>query len=132
MLKIEPTLPQRFPFIQHPHLMDFDKHREALHGEAQQIISYVNINPEDYVAPETAATLCREANEELVQAVHDNPDIFVAGVGMIPMNNLDAAVHIIEDIAQSDTLVGIQVFTRALGKSIADPDFRVILKHVRV
>lgn len=42
------------------------------------------------------------------------------------------AVHIIEDIAQSDTLVGIQVFTRALGKSIADPDFRVILKHVRV
>ncbi|TCD55032.1 amidohydrolase [Alloscardovia theropitheci] len=128
MLAIKPELPQMFPFINHPHLLDFDKRRAAIPKDVKQIVSYVNINPEDYTDPETAANLCVEANNELIQAVESNSDIFAAGIAMIPMNNIPAAQSIIETVSKSHTLVGIQIFTRALGKSIADPQFRDIFE----
>lgn len=128
MLAIEPTLPQRFPFIQHPHLTDITKHRDAWDGVTKQIISYVNVNPEDYVEPEQAATLCREANAELVTTIQQNSDLYVGGVAMIPMNNLTEATRIIEEVALTPELLGIQLFTRALDKSIADTDYRIIFE----
>ena len=75
MLEIEPKLPERFPFIQHPQLTDIELRRSFWDKETQQIISFVNINPEDYVSPEMAAVLCRQANAELSQVVADNSDI---------------------------------------------------------
>lgn len=128
MLAIEPKLPEMFPFIQHPLLGDLDKRRSLWDGETQQVISYVNVNPEDYVSSEAAAVLCREANQELASVVANNRDMYPAGVAMVPMNNLPEAVKIMEEVAASDELVGIQLFTRALGKSIADPEFRVIFE----
>lgn len=128
MLVIEPKLPEMFPFIQHPVLNDLDKRRSLWDGETQQIISYVNVNPEDYVSSEDAANLCREANQELAAVVANNRDIYPAGVAMIPMNNLKEAVKIMEEVAASEELVGIQLFTRALGKSIADSSYRIIFE----
>lgn len=128
MLVIEPKLPEMFPFIQHPVLSDLDKRRSLWDGETQQIISYVNVNPEDYVSSEDAANLCREANQELAAVVANNRDIYPAGVAMIPMNNLKEAVKIMEEVAASEELVGIQLFTRALGKSIADSSYRIIFE----
>ena len=55
-------------------------------------------------------------------------DRFLKGIAMLPMNNMDAAVEIIKGIPASDTLVGAQIFTRALGKSIADPEFQPVFK----
>ena len=128
MLEIEPKLPDRFPFIQHPHLSDMKLRRRFWDGETQQIISFVNINPEDYVSPEMAAVLCRQANAELTQTVAANPDIFAAGVAMIPMNNVEEAVKILQETAENPQLVGVQLFTRALGLSLADPEFHVIFE----
>lgn len=128
MLAIEPKLPELFPFIQHPLLSDLDKRRSLWDGQTQQLISYVNVNPEDYVSSEEAALLCREANQELANVVAQNRDIYPAGVAMVPMNNLEEAVKIMEEVATSEELVGIQLFTRALGKSIADPDYRIIFE----
>ncbi|BAQ24481.1 amidohydrolase family protein [Streptococcus troglodytae] len=128
MLNIEPTLPQLFPFIQHPHLTDLTKRRAAWDGKTKQIISYVNVNPEDYLAPERAPLLCQAANKELVQTIRANRDMFAAGVAMIPMNNLEAAVQILEETKACDELVGVQLFTRALGKSIADPAFHAVFE----
>ncbi|RCW17078.1 4-oxalomesaconate hydratase [Streptococcus gallolyticus] len=128
MLKIEPRLPEMFPFIQHPHLTNLDQRRLAWDGQTKQIISFVNVNPEDYVSGEKASELCHEANQEMIQTVEEHADMFAAGVAMIPMNHLDAALEILTEVAQSKTLIGVQLFTRALGKSIADSSFRVIFE----
>ena len=105
--------------------------RAAQPHDVRQIISMVNVNPEDYVDSEPAAELTRQANEELSRTVRDHPDLFSNGVAMICANNIDATVATIEQIASrrargDDTLVGIQVLTRHLGCSVADPMFRPI------
>lgn len=105
--------------------------RAAQPHDVRQIISMVNVNPEDYVDSKPAAELTRQANEELSRTVRDHPDLFSNGVAMICANNIDATVATIEQIASrrargDDTLVGIQVFTRHLGRSVADPMFRPI------
>ncbi|MBJ6745867.1 amidohydrolase [Streptococcus sp. 121] len=128
MLEINPKLPEIFPFIQHPLLTDLEQRRQLWDGETQQVISYVNVNPEDYVDPNQAAALCREANAELADLVVSQSDLYPAGVAMVPMNNLEEAVKILEEVAESEQLVGIQLFTRALGKSIADSSYRIVFE----
>ncbi|MGT2846308.1 amidohydrolase family protein [Streptococcus massiliensis] len=128
MLKIEPQLPELFPFIQHPHLQDFELRRKFWDGETKQIISYVNVNPEDYLEPDDAAKLCAFANQEMLEAVDHHSDMFLAGVAMVPMNNQEAACAIVEQVSKSTSIVAIQLFTRALGKSIADPSFRPVFE----
>lgn len=128
MLEIHPQLPEIFLFIQHPLLTDLEQRRKFWDGETRQVISYVNVNPEDYVDPAQAASLCREANAELAEVVAHQADMYVAGVAMIPMNNLEEAVKILDELVESEQLVGVQLFTRALGKSIADMSYRVIFE----
>ena len=94
----------------------------------KQIISYANINAEDYCNPEESARLCREANEELRNCVRENNDMFLYGIGMLPFNNVEASLHILDEINDAKELVGVQVFTRHLGKSIADKEYLPILK----
>lgn len=122
MLSIEPTLPQKFPFIKHPLLTAPNQRNQYLPEDVYQVISAVNVNPEDYVDPETAAQLCQVGNREIQLLVEKN-DRFLGGIAMLPMNNTLAAVKIVEDIPHNSELIGAQIFTRALGKSIADEQF---------
>jgi len=89
------------------------------------------LNPEDYFDGDIAADLCWQANEELLQIAADNADIFESAVAMVPMNNVTQALKIIdEQVAKNDKFVGIQLFTRALDKSIANPAFEAIFKRM--
>lgn len=56
--------------------------------DLKQVASFVNVNPEDYVAPTTAAQFCHQANQELAATVAEYADYFAAGVEMLPMNNI--------------------------------------------
>lgn len=124
MLKIDPNIPKDLPFINNEVLTDMKKRKEASINGVKQIISYVNVNPEDYTDPENSYILCKEANEELIQTIKDNSEIFYGGVAMIPMNNLEGTIDIIKNqVIPNKELVGIQMFTRALGKSIADSKY---------
>ena len=124
MLKIDPNIPKDLPFINNEVLTDMKKRKEASISGVKQIISYVNVNPEDYTDPENSYILCKEANEELIQTIKDNSEIFYGGVAMIPMNNLEGTIDIIKNqVIPNKELVGIQIFTRALGKSIADSKY---------
>lgn len=127
MLAIALQIPDQAPFIKNRYLTEPNLRNEFLPDDSYQIISAVNVLPEDFVGPDQAAQLCREGNEEIVDIVKDN-DRFLKGIAMLPMNNMDAAVEIIQGIPASDTLVGAQIFTRALGKSIADPEFQPVFK----
>lgn len=129
MLDLAPEIPDKFPFIKIPTLIDLKKRLATWPEQGmKQVISLANINPEDFVNPVTSAKLCNLANEELSTIVRQHPDYFQAGVGTLPMNNVPAATEILQKIAQSKTLAGAQIFTRHLGKSIADPKFAPVLK----
>ena len=125
MLEIEPQIPKTYAFFNNPTLTDMAVRRQHWDGTTRQVISLVNALPEDYVGPTEAAALCWEANEELIAMRRAHTDMFEAAVLMVPMNNMDEAVRIVrEQVAGNDDVVGVQVFTRALGLSIADAQFR--------
>ena len=130
MLQIDSNIPKDIPFINNEVLTDMNKRRELFPSGVKQIISYVNVNPEDYVDGVRAYELCKEANEELIQTIRDNADIFYGGVAMIPMNNIDGAIDIMENqVLKNKKLFGIQIFTRALGKSIAADEYLKIFEY---
>ena len=128
MLSIDANIRETYAFTNIESLRNLDIRRKLWNGKTKQIISYANINAEDYCTPEEAARLCREANEELINCVEENNDMFPYGIGMLPFNNIEESLKILDEIAASEKLIGIQVFTRHLGKSIADKEFRPILK----
>lgn len=125
MLEIDPQIPEREPFIKHPLLTTPSLRNKYLPLDTYQVISAVNVNPEDYVDGQKAAELCQAANTEIGEIVNDNPK-FMGGIAMLPMNNITAAVKIVESIKTYPYLLGAQIFTRALGKSIADSEFEPV------
>lgn len=128
MLKYDASIPQQYPFLRNQVLTDVNERiKHWPQRDLKQVVSFVNINPEDYLDPATAARLCHQANQELAATVAQYDDYFAAGVGMLPMNNIAAALQKLDDIKAADQLVGVQMFTRHLGKSIADPVFRPVL-----
>ena len=128
MLKINSDIPNIYAFTNIESLKDINVRRNLWNKKTKQIISYANINSEDFCDPELSAKLCREANEELEKCVEENNDMFPFGIGMIPLNNIKESLKILEEIKDSNKLIGIQLFTRHLGKSIADEEYRTIFK----
>ena len=131
MLEVEPAIPERYAFFANPVLQSVDERRKHWDGRTRQVISHANALPEDSVGPEEAAALCWTANEELLELVRQNRDLFEAGVLMVPMNNIDEAVRIVrEQVLADPDAVGVQIFTRALGKSIAASEFRPLFDEL--
>ena len=128
MLDINSDIPTTYAFTNIESLKDMNVRRNLWNGETKQVVSYANINAEDYCDSEISANLCKEANEELINCIRDNSDMFPYGIGMIPFNNISESLKILEEISSSEELIGIQVFTRHLGKSIADDEFKPIFK----
>ncbi|HEM3467591.1 TPA: amidohydrolase [Streptococcus suis] len=127
MLALDPALPKKMPFLQNPILQDMEK-RQALQDPAvKQIISFVNVNPEDYLEAEPALALVQETNQELLETVQAYPNQFFAGVAMLALNNIEGSLEILEDfVAKNPEIVGVQLFSRHLGLSVADQSFRPI------
>lgn len=114
------------PYLNNDILTNVEKRKTGLAPDVKQVISNVNLNPEDYVDAKTSIKLCRLANEELISMVKDN-DIFVSAVAMLPMNSVSGAIKIIEEqIVPNNELIGVQLFTRALNKPITDDEYEPI------
>lgn len=129
MLAINPNLPKDIPFINNEVLTNINARKKFKIPEVKQIISYVNVNPEDYVDADRSYELCKEANEELINTIKENEDLFYGGVAMIPMNNIDGVIDIMEhQIAPNKYLFGIQLFTRHLGKSVVNDAYLKIFE----
>ena len=127
MLTLDESIPQKFPFINIPALVDLDERIKTWPGkDVKQVLSFANINAEDFAQPTQAAELAKSGNQELAEIVAKHSEYFVSGVGMLALNNVTASCEILEEIAKSSTLVGAQIFTRHLGKSIAAPEFEPI------
>lgn len=127
MLMLDDKLPDKMPFIQNPVLTDVEMRRKQQPVGVRQVISYVNTNPEDYMAGKMAALLVEKANEELLETVTANPDLFAGAVAMLALNNIDKSIEILENfVAANQQVLGIQLFTRHLGQSVADDTFKPI------
>ncbi|MDC7955268.1 amidohydrolase family protein [Fusobacterium simiae] len=99
--------------------------------EVRQLISMININPEDYFDAEKSFELTYNANEELVKVVKENSDLFCGAVAMLPMNNIKGALKIInEQVVNNKELYGVQLFTKALNKSIASEEYLPIFEAI--
>lgn len=128
MLSVEPNIPNMFPFIKIKTLVDLDERLTKWPDQnTKQVISLANISPEDFTDSKTSAELCQSANEELSNLVDQHPGKFAGAVAILPMNNIEAACKVISSIKDDENLVGAQIFTRHLGKSIADKEFRPVL-----
>lgn len=128
MLSLEPSLPKKYPFITHPLLSDMDLRQKHFDGQTKQVISNVNVNPEDYTDPKQASLLCQQGNNEIVELVKKYPDMFYGAVAMLPLNAPEKWEDFFDDVKQTKELLGIQLFTRALGKSIADSAFEKVFE----
>lgn len=128
MLSVEPNIPNMFPFIKIKTLVDLDERLTKWPDQnTKQVISLANISPEDFTDSKTSAELCQSANEELSNLVDQHPGKFAGAVAILPMNNIEAACKVISSIKDDENLVGAQIFTCHLGKSIANKEFRPVL-----
>ncbi|MBF0777577.1 amidohydrolase family protein [Streptococcus cuniculi] len=129
MLALDPQLPDKMPFLQNPVLLDMTMRAQHQTSSVKQIISYVNVNPEDYVAADEALELVQEANQELLETLQADPEQFAGGVAMLALNHVEGSLQILEEfVAPNKEIVGIQLFSRHLGQSLAAPEFAPIFE----
>lgn len=132
--ELNPKIPQMFGTLINEPLVNVDTRRKyhSEYSDVKEIISMINFNPEDFTKDrEKTYEITRKANEELIETVKDNSDLFVGAVGMVPMNNVDGAVKIInEQVGKNKEMFGIQLFSKALGKSIASDEYLPIFEAV--
>lgn len=132
--ELNPKIPQMFGTLINEPLVNVDTRRKyhSEYSDVKEIISMINFNPEDFTKDrEKTYEITRKANEELIETVKDNSDLFVGAVGMVPMNNVDGAVKIInEQVGKNKEMFGIQLFSKTLGKSIASDEYLPIFEAV--
>ncbi|MGT2716168.1 amidohydrolase family protein [Streptococcus respiraculi] len=129
MLRLDPHLSDKMPFLQNPVLTDMKSRAQYQHKDTQQIISYVNVNPEDYVEADEALKLVQEANQELLETLQAHSEQFAGGVAMLALNHMDGSLEILEKfVTQNQNIVGVQLFSRHLGQSVAAPEFAPIFE----
>ena len=105
-------------------LTDLKSRKSTILPNHQEILSVVNLNPEDFMGPQASLQLCYQLNQELIEIVNQNSNFFPAAVAAVPMNNIEGACKLIqEQVKPSKELAGIQLFTRALNQAITVPEY---------
>lgn len=94
-----PDIMEKYAFLKIPALTDLTVCQENFPKDVKQVISNVNLNPEDFYDAQQAVDLCDEGNQELLSLVGQRPDLFAGAIAMVPMNNLKHAVKIVENLA---------------------------------
>lgn len=129
VLKYDSSIPDKYPFINIPTLTNLGERLKYWPASnIKQVISFANINAEDFTEPVRAAHLAHEGNIELADMVASHSNYFESGVGMLALNNIEKSREELEWIAKNKYLVGAQIFTRHLGKSIANKEFEPIFE----
>jgi aminocarboxymuconate-semialdehyde decarboxylase len=73
--------------------------------------------------PKTAIELAKIGNDELAELVAKYPDRFIAAIGNLPMNDMDAALGELDRIVNELNFRGIQICTDINGKALDAPEF---------
>jgi uncharacterized protein len=65
MLEIAPNALDHNQWMKNPMLSNIEKRIAAIEPGHQEILSIVNLNPEDFTDPDRSLELCNQANDEL-------------------------------------------------------------------
>jgi aminocarboxymuconate-semialdehyde decarboxylase len=85
---------------------------------------------ETMVSPKDAIELSRIANDEMAELVEKYPDKFVAAVGCLPLNDIDASVKEAERAITKLGFKGVQIFSNINGETLDLPKFRPLYKKM--
>ncbi len=108
-----------------PALTDLES-RFAIMDKHEDIVQVLNITVpfiERVVEPKVAIELAKIGNDELAELVEKYPDRFVAAIGNLPMNDIDAALDELDRIVNELNFKGIQICTDINGKPLDAPEF---------
>lgn len=78
---------------------------------------------EKVAEPKDAVELAQIGNDEMAELVEKYPDRFVAAIGSLPMNDMDAALDELDRIVNELHFRGIQICTSINGKPLDSPEF---------
>ena len=91
-----------------------------------QIVTMGNVPPERYVSAKDAIELATIGNEEMAELVVTRPNLFCGAVGVIPVEDVDASMKVIDHCICDLGLLGIQLYTTLERESFAEPKYRPI------
>ncbi len=89
----------------------------------KQVISCVGAPLEEIADPPRAAELAVMANDGLAELVKKYPDRFIAALGYLPMNNMDAALKETDRCINELGFKGIMIYTPINEKPLDSPEF---------
>jgi predicted TIM-barrel fold metal-dependent hydrolase len=107
-----------------PMLVDLDVRFRVMDrfDDYQQVLS-IATPPIEAFAGDAASELARIANDGMADLVRRFPDRFPAFVASVPLNDPGAAARELERAVETLGARGVQLFSSALGKPIAAPEF---------
>lgn len=119
--RVIPNFGGKYPFMRENLLTDLDMRLVANPPRSVQIISVPVIEE----AEKTMDTHTFEAtNSELENDVLDHPELFLGAIARLDMRDVPWSTRfVIDTIARSDSLVGIQMLTRENGTPLTDARF---------
>lgn len=92
-------------------------------GVTHQVVSPMPELLSYWLEPEDGAAMCRFLNETIAGMVQSAPASF-AGLGAVPLQDVDAAIRELEYAVRELGLAGVEIGTNVNGASIGDARFR--------
>lgn len=88
-----------------------------------QVITFTGASPDRLVGTEGELDLTMRINDGLAGLVYKYPDRFAAGVAVLPMRNMDAALKELERCVNDLKLRGVELRIPINGKPVDRPEF---------
>jgi len=95
-----------------------------------QVLTVPGASPEELVGPEEAGDLVKRINDEMAELVYKYPDKFAAGVAVLPMSNINAALNEIDRAIDELKLRGILIRIPVDGKPADRAEFMPIYEKM--
>jgi aminocarboxymuconate-semialdehyde decarboxylase len=131
--KIAPSgIPQQILIESTPTLTDLNIRFQIMdkYPDLVQVLTLASPPIEAIAGPKESAELARIANDEMAELVSKHPQRFIAAVGSLPMNNVEAALKELDRVINGLKLRGIQIYTNMNGKPIDSPEFIPIYQRM--
>ncbi|MFC1938258.1 amidohydrolase family protein [Chloroflexota bacterium] len=100
------------------------------HGDLVQVLTLTIPFVESVAEPGDAVKLAKLGNDELAELVQKYPDRFVAAIGNLPMNDMDAALDELDRIVNELHFRGVQMCTNIDGKPMDAPEFMPLYENM--
>jgi predicted TIM-barrel fold metal-dependent hydrolase len=108
----------------YPKLYDMDtRFKDTDVPGYKQVISTVGLPIESVADPQKAVDMAKLANNEMAELVKKYPDRFIAALGILPMNNMDAALKEADRCINELGFKGIMIYTPINDKPLDSPEF---------